>query len=173
MWFNVHQANTIAKFDVKKAILVEYDIPTRNANWGNISNSLQFDLDKDDNIWFTQWTENKIAFLNSSKEIPFTIKSSTREIQIKQNSKSNLILEVDTKGTKDINFIASGTFSNNGKLQNITIEFDHDKTPINGKENINVIIQTDAELNKGTYTLMISARNEPLTISIPIKLIVI
>ena len=173
MWFNVHQANTIAKFDVKKAMLIEYDIPTRNENWGNISNSLQFDVDKNDNIWFTEWTENKIAFLNSSKEIPFSIEASTREIQIKQNSKSNFILKVDTKETRDIDFIASGTFSNNGKLRNITIEFDHDKTSISGKENINVIIQTNGELNKGTYTLMISARNEPLTISIPIKLIVI
>ena len=173
MWFNVHQANTIAKFDVEKAILIEYDIPTRNKNWGNISNSLQFDVDKNDNIWFTEWTENKIAFLNSSKEIPFSIESSTREIKIQPNSKSNFMLKVETKGIRNIDFSASGTFSNNGKLQNITVEFDHDKKTISGEKYINVIIDTDEKLNKGEYTLMINARNEPITISIPIKLIVV
>ena len=173
MWFNVHQANTIAKFDMEKAILIEYDIPTRNKNWGNISNSLQFDVDKNDNIWFTEWTESKIAFLNSSKEIPFSIESSTREIQIQPNSKSNFMLKVETKGTRNIDFSASGTFSNNGKLQNITVEFNHDGKTISGEKYINVIIDTDKKLNKGEYTLMISARNEPITISIPIKLIVV
>ena len=75
MWFNVHQANTIAKFDVKKAILIEYDIPTRNKNWGNISNALQFDIDKNDNIsiGFSDLglSEVKITYeLNSETRFP-------------------------------------------------------------------------------------------------------
>ena len=83
------------------------------------------------------------------------------------------MLKVETKGTRNIDFSASGTFSNNGKLQNITVEFNHDGKTISGEKYINVIIDTDEKLNKGEYTLMINARNEPITISIPIKLIVV
>ena len=87
MWINIHQGNSIAKFDMETKALIEYNIPTRNEYWGNQSNTLQFTIDDNDNIWFTEWTENKIGFLNSSINIPFKITTTNDKIEITNNEK--------------------------------------------------------------------------------------
>ena len=45
LWFNEHEGNAIAYYDIKDSTLVEYHIPTRSKIWGNTSNPLKFTID--------------------------------------------------------------------------------------------------------------------------------
>ena len=67
LWFNEHEGNAMAYFDIANLTLVEYQIPTKGEAWGNTSNPLQFTLDNNGSAWFTEWTENKIGVLDSEK----------------------------------------------------------------------------------------------------------
>ena len=67
LWFNEHEGNTIAYFDIANLTLVEFQIPSKGEAWGNTSNPLQFTLDNNGSAWFTEWTENKIGFLDSER----------------------------------------------------------------------------------------------------------
>ncbi len=63
IWFNEHEGNAVASYDLERNTLVEHYIPTRNHNWGNTLNPLQFEIDKNGSIWFMEWTENKLGVI--------------------------------------------------------------------------------------------------------------
>ena len=170
LWLNIHQANTIGKFDLNKQILIEYEIPTKNADWGDISNHLQFDIDKQGNIWFTEWTENKIGILDANKPLDFSVTTSTREISLKSNTPVEFFITIDPIKRIEIDIKASGTFSNNGKLENISVSFGPVEKFIENKYQNKVIIESQ-NLDPGIYTIMISVKSETITQSIPIRII--
>ena len=172
MWMNLHQGNAIAKLDRKTGALIEYNIPTRNEDWGNQSNTLQFTIDNNDNIWFTEWTENKIGFLNSSIDIPFKITTMNDEIEITNNEIKNVELEIASSEALELDFSSSSTITRNGELKNISIVFEEEKIIINGKKQLNVEIEYSGNLAAGQYTIMLSANNKDITYSIPIKIII-
>ncbi len=174
MWFNVHQANTIAKFDVNKWWLVEYEIPTRNDDWGGISNALQFTIDNDGNVWFTEWTESKIGFLDASAELPISIDASTREAVIRAGSSIELEFTLISDEPVIVSFETSGTFSLSGELRNVTAVFSNPSPfEFEGRSTVRLTLDADTTLLPGEYTLMVSFRSGPVTISVPIYLTVI
>ena len=170
LWLNIHQANTIGKFDLNKQILIEYEIPTKNGDWGGISNHLQFDIDKQGNIWFTEWTENKIGFLDANKPLDFSVTTSTREISLKSDTPIEFFITIDPIKRIEIDIKSSGTFSNNGKLENISVSFEPVEKFIENKYQNRVIIESQ-NLDPGIYTIMISVKSESITQSIPIRII--
>ena len=170
IWMNVHQSNTIAKIDVEKKILIEYEIPTKNFDWGGISNPLQFDIDNQGNIWFTEWTENKIAMLDTKKPLEFDIESSTREIIIDNNKTGEMILTIEPKKQLDAEIKITGTFTKNGLIKNVSITFEQIENEFDVKKEIPISVKSD-NLTKGTYTIMVSVESGEITQSIPIRLV--
>lgn len=171
LWMNIHQSNTIAKFDTTRFVLIEYDIPTRNLDWGGIANALQFDIDNEGNIWFTEWTENKIGFLDVKKPLEFSIESSTREIEIESDDSGEVILTIEPEKMIEVDIEVSGTFTGNGLLKNISITFEQIDNKFNTKQEIPIKIEPQ-NLDSGSYTIMLSVRNQEITQSIPVKLII-
>ena len=170
IWMNIHQSNTIAKIDVEKKILIEYEIPTKNFDWGGISNPLQFDIDNQGNIWFTEWTENKIAMLDTKKPLEFDIESSTREIIIDNNKVGEMILIIEPKKQLDAEIKITGTFTKNGLIKNVSITFEQIENEFDVKKEIPILVKSD-NLTKGTYTIMVSVESGEITQSIPIRLV--
>ncbi len=174
MWFNVHQANTIAKFDVNKWQLVEYEIPTRNEDWGGIANALQFTIDQNGNIWFTEWTESKIGFLDASAKLPISIDAPITEAIIRPGSSIELDFTLTSEEPVIVTFETSGTFSLNGELRNVTAVFSNPSPfEFEGQSTVKLTLDADTTLLPGEYTLMVSFRSGPVTVSVPIQLTVI
>jgi len=171
IWMNIHQSNTIAKFDTTNQILIEYEIPTKNFDWGGISNPLQFDIDNQGNIWFTEWTENKIAVLDAQKALEFTIETSTREINMNKNERKEITLIIEPKDRIMANIKSSGTFTINGLLENVSITFEQIDSEFDTIQEIPILIKAE-NLEVGTYTIMISVESQEITQSIPIRLII-
>jgi hypothetical protein len=168
---NIHQSNTIAKFDMANQILIEYEIPTKNFDWGGISNPLQFDIDNQGNIWFTEWTENKIAVLDAQKTLEFTIEASTREIHMNRNELKEITLIIEPKDMIMVDMRSSGTFTINGLLENVSITFEQIDNEFDTIQEIPILIKAE-NLDVGIYTIMISVESQEITQSIPIRLII-
>lgn len=88
IWFNEHEGNAIAYFDIENSTLVEYQVPTKGRLWGNTSNPLKFTIDNKGSVWFTEWSENKVGVLESEKaaNLPLWITLSKDQIVLDASS---------------------------------------------------------------------------------------
>ena len=96
VWFNEHYGNTIASFDAKNHELVEYHIPSHNPLWVNSSNPLRFTFDENGSIWFTEWTENKLAVIPADRlnQIPISLNLSKNNLTLDRTSGKGDTLDV-------------------------------------------------------------------------------
>ncbi len=191
IWFNEHTGNKIAVFNPINMTLVEYWIPTQNALFGQcqpdsanncgIANLLQFSVGTNNDVWFTEWSENKIGRVDSYKEVPFSVSSSEKEVTIAKGKSAEIKLNLQTSSTlssssdNTINMIKSGTFTPTGDLGNSTGSFSEQSFSIaNGKsKQISFIFTPSSDLKSGEYMLMIGAENNAISYMKAIKINVI
>jgi virginiamycin B lyase len=212
LWFNEQEGNKIARFDPDNMKLIEYWIPTQNRIWGNcasnynssgndntsgisqkeqhypcgVANVLQFSLRNNKQIWFTEWSENKIGKIDTNERIPFSIEDTPRkELIIKRGETYEIGFKVrSTYATKDekhvslsntsysngnIRMIVSGTFTSTGDLGNSTGSFDKEMSsslllPNEGRTKEGYFAFTPSiDLKTGEYTLMIGAEDDSVS----------
>ena len=191
IWFNEHTGNKIAVFNPINMTLVEYWIPTQNALFGQcqpdsanncgIANLLQFSVGTNNDVWFTEWSENKIGRVDSYKEVPFSVSSSEKEVTIAKGKSAEIKLDLQTSSTlssssdNTINMIKSGTFTPTGDLGNSTGSFSEQSFSIaNGmSKQISFIFTPSSDLKSGEYMLMIGAENNAISYMKAIKINVI
>ena len=184
VWFNEHEGNAIGYYDFANQTLVEYQIPTRSVVWGNTSNPLRFALDDTNSVWFTEWTENRIGLLNSSKygNLPIYITVSKDSIHLNKSNLKSESIDVSvypntSKLTEAVKMTVAGSMSQSGRLWNLTEKFSEDSfrflnntdSLIKGTPQmphiVSLTLSPTADLLEGNYTLTIGARYGPLTYS--------
>jgi virginiamycin B lyase len=168
IWFNQHTGNKIARFDPEEMTLTEYWIPSQNRNWSvcppdastcGIANALQFTVGQDDQVWFSEWTENKIARLDAAKQIPVTV-SAPQEVTVSRGDSTEIKVTIDAQGDFIGRMIASGTFTPNGMLGNSTGIFSQDSVSLSGgSKQISYTFTPAGDIEPGQYALMIGAEN--------------
>ena len=190
IWFNEHTGNKIAVFNPVNMTLIEYWIPTQNALFGQcqpanakncgIANLLQFSVGNNNEIWFSEWSENKIGRVDTDKELPFSISSSEKEITIAKGKSAEIKLNLKTTSSspssdQTINMIKSGTFTATGSLGNSTGSFSEELFSIApGKsKQISFIFTPSTDLKSGEYTLMVGAENNAISCLNAIKINII
>jgi virginiamycin B lyase len=188
IWFNEHTGNKIAVFNPLNMTLIEYWIPTQNALFGQcqpgsskncgIANLLQFSAGKNNEVWFTEWSENKIGRINSYKQLPFSVSSSDKEVTIAKGKSAEIKLNLQTSSSLSnhtINMIKAGTFTATGDLGNSTGFFSEESFSIAaGKsKQISFIFTPSSDLKSGEYTLMIGAENDAISYLKAIKINII
>ena len=193
LWFNEHEGNKIAMFDPKTTTLIEYWIPTQNRLWGichndsnntnfnngnriqcGIANVLQFDVGIDRHtqrhpqVWFSEWSENKIGMILTNKTLPFSVSVSPAELTIRRGSisevKVNLISNFENSSS--LNMLSSGSFTPYGALLNASGTFSQQTIdlPSRGTKHISYILTANPDLKPGNYTLMLGADSGPISI---------
>jgi virginiamycin B lyase len=184
LWFNEHEGNAMAYFDIANLTLVEYQIPSRGEAWGNTSNPLQFTLDNNGSAWFTEWTENNFGVLDSekAKNLPLWISIPENSTTINldkekdRNGKSVKVFVYPNRSSLDkdierepVEMTVAGTVSYTGKLWNLTGEFDEEEFNFpNGSTKPQIIIlklTPDQDLVPDNYTLIVGARYGSVTYS--------
>lgn len=174
LWFNEHVGNKIARFNTTDGTLVEYWIPTQNNLWApcapnesscGISNALQFSIGKNNQIWFSEWTENKLGMLNGSKPPSFVVGTSSPEYNVKRGETIEIPLIISAKSQVNLKMIASSTFTSTGNFGNSSISFSQDSFSMNPGEtkNVTFLVTPSDELANGDYTIMIGAENEEIS----------
>ena len=181
LWFNEHIGNKIAKFNPTNGTLIEYWIPTQNSLWApctpnekscGISNTLQFSIGKNNQVWFSEWTENKLGMLNSSKPLSFVVDSNSKEFNVKRGQTIQVPMVVSANQQVDLKMIASSTFTNTGNFGNSSFSFSQDSFSMKPGEtkNVTFLLTPSTDLENREYTLMIGAENNEMSYLKSIKL---
>ena len=177
VWFNEHEGNAIAYFDIENMTLIEYQIPTRGEIWGNTSNPLKFDLDNRGSAWFTEWTENKIGKLDSGKlgKLPLWLSVSKDKVELDTQSLRGDQLEIlvhpnRTDLEKPVTMTVASSVSHSGRLWNMTGDFSENEFSFlegrNEEEDpysITLWLEPSEHLQPGDYTVTIGARYDSVT----------
>jgi virginiamycin B lyase len=206
VWFNEQHGNKISKFDPSTEILTEYWVPTQNRLWGicsnddvsnnnnsiknndicGIANVLQFSIEKgDEQIWFSEWSQNKIGKVDAAEEPPFSIDvfESDKELTIKRGEKEKIKLSIKSESDSslsslknDMRLVASGTFTSSGDIGNSTGYFEQPSSiSMEGGEEQEVSFEfmPSTDLESGDYTLMIGAENNSISYLRAVKIKII
>ena len=165
LWFNEHIGNKLARFDPNDSSLVEYKIPSHNMLWGGIANALQFAIGKNNQVWFTEWTENKIAMLNSSEPLPFTANISEDEIDLKKGDVKEIKVSLHANEDVDLKLVGSSTITSTGTFGNSTTSFSQDAVAMKAGETkeISFLFTPAQDLKEGEYTIMLGAENNEVS----------
>ncbi len=166
--FNEQIANTIAVFDIENESLVEYDIPSRNTHWADcgmqtdcgISQAFGF-KSVGDKVWFTEWVENNIGVVDLSKELPFELGVSQKEITLSRGQTAQIDLQLTQKSNKNVHLTAKTT----AEFNDLIVIPQNTNPTLDGQETRPVSITASGSALPGTYKVLISARTDDVTIS--------
>ena len=190
LWFNEQEGNKMARFDPSNMKLTEYWIPTQNRLWGNcpsggnnngssqkcgIANVLQFSISNNNKqVWFTEWSENKIGKLDTKSHLPFSVVvSPQKELTVKRGESRDIKVKVTASQSASyfaksniIHMIASGTFTPTGDFGNSTGYFSQESFSINSdvkSKQVTFTFRPSMDLTPGKYVLMIGAEDEAVS----------
>jgi len=185
IWFNLHQGNSIAVFDPNEESLVEYFVPTQNPNWTvcddydepcGIANPLQFVLASDGKVWFTEWSENKIAVLNPSMPLPVKLELVNNDVRVSHGESARIDLKVTANEKLDssVDMRISGNITPMGRLFNMTAQFSEQKLTFNEPSTkiVTLTLTPDNELKAGEYRITVSAKHNDVTYSKIMRMVI-
>jgi virginiamycin B lyase len=173
LWFNEHTGNKIGRFDPEELALVEYWIPSQNRAWSlcppestacGIANAMQFAVDPENQLWFTEWTENKIAKLDTSKQVPVAVVTPA-EVTLARGGSTEIKLTVVASSDFSGQMMASGTFMPNAALGNSTGIFSEESVSLSsgGSKEISYTFTAAQDLKPGQYTIMLGAGDDDVS----------
>jgi len=173
LWFNEHTGNKIARFDPDKLALTEYWIPSQNKLWANcppnaatcgVANALQFAIGPDNQIWFTEWTENKIGKVDTEKQVPFAV-SAPEEVTVAKGNSAEIKITVNASDNFNGKMVSAGTFTPTGRLGNSTGIFSEESisVPAGGSKQVSFTFTPDDNLKAGQYMIMIGTGNDDIS----------
>jgi virginiamycin B lyase len=177
IWFNQHTGNKMSSFNPNNLTLIEYWIPSQNKLWGpcrddvsqcGISNALQFDVDENNEVWFSEWSENKIGRVLTDRVLPISVsvlphiftlqRGGNEEVRINVTSNRNTTLTAD--------MLAAGSFTTTGNLGNLSGLFSENSVRLEPGQTkqVSLIITPTQELEAGNYTLMVGAETSDASV---------
>jgi len=174
--FNEQLGNRIAIFDPDDKSLIEYEIPSRNPNWADcgdldncgISQISDFTI-YEDKIWFTEWVENNIGFVDTSKELPFDVDVDKEgwdllnSWSIQKGKQDILILNVTSSISGSVDIVTKS--SADSKVLQITPEITHLDISPNMFYEIPVLIKVPEDAVSGKYNILLGVKNDDVVVS--------
>jgi virginiamycin B lyase len=183
LWFNEHTGNKMARFDPEELVLVEYWVPSQNRAWTlcapeatacGIANVMQFAVNQNSQVWFTEWTENKIGKLDASKPLPIRV-AGPAEVTLTRGESVEIRLTLDTSSEFSGEMMAAGTFMPNGALGNSTGIFSEQSVSVSSgsSKEISFTFTAADDLEQGQYTMMLGAGNNEVSYMKAVKVNII
>jgi virginiamycin B lyase len=173
LWFNEHTGNKIARFNPEDLTLVEYWIPSQNRAWTfcpegaascGLANVLQFTVSPDNQLWFTEWTENKIGKLDTSKQVPIVV-STPAEVAVAKGQSIEIKVTLNASGDFSGQMMAAGTFMPNAGLGNSTGIFSEQLVSLSsgGSKEVSYTFTPADDLDQGQYMILLGASNDDVS----------
>ena len=171
--FNEQTSNSIGIFDIQKESITEYTIPSRNPGWADcgliddcgVAQVFGFDV-FGDKIWFSEWAENKIGVIDTSKPLPISVQVKTDTVFLKkgENTKLDLILTYKNSISQDDIEIIS---SNTAPYQSFSyISTTSERNQIQDNEEIvQITISSDEKSLPGKYKLLLGGQTDEVVIA--------
>ena len=123
---------------------------------------MQFSGGHNGQLWFTEWSENKIGRLNVNKQLPFLVSTTPEELNLTRGNSAEIKVLVQATSDVTVNMTAASTISSTGDISNSTGYFSEESSQIGaGKsKQISFIFTPSADVLPGEYTLMLGADNK-------------
>ena len=186
--FNEHTGNKIGIFYPEKLTLVEYWIPSQNKQFGQcppespenscgIGNILQITNESyNRSVWFTEWTENKIGYVNTSIPLPFSITTTENEITLSPGESKEIKFEIKAHtDSSSLRPISSSTLTPSGNLGTSYGVFSENSIKLKNDESkeISFVFTLSNDVAIGNYILILGAEDDIISISKAINIKVI
>jgi virginiamycin B lyase len=173
LWFNEHTGNKMARFEPEELVLIEYWVPSQNRAWTlcppeatacGIANVMQFAVNAEDQLWFTEWTENKIASLDISKQVPLSVLTPA-EVVVAKGESTEIKVTMSVSGDFSGQMMAAGTFTPNGALGNSTGIFSEESISLlsGDSKEVSYTFTAADNLEQGQYMIMLGAGNDDVS----------
>lgn len=176
LWFNQHTGNKIASFDPATLTLTEYWVPTQNSKWAvcpedsdvacGLANAMQISSGPGGHVWFTEWTENKIARVDSSKPAPVSVSILQDEVIVARGTSIEIPVTFEARSAFAGSPIASSSLTPNGLLGNSTGIFSEEEISLQAGEGtqISYTFTAAGSTDPGKYTLMLGVENNEISV---------
>jgi virginiamycin B lyase len=193
VYFPQHGGNRITEIRLQDGLMTEYDIPT-----GPISTVLFLTTSDEGRVWFTEWASNKVAYLDTSMQVPFEQQVQQKSITLTKSSAGSLNVLVKSSSAAAVNAseVNSNTSNNTNSLSlsqveigltgmsesgPIGITYQANPPRVNLQQNAtaesNIQLKTQDNAKPGTYIAMVKVQapeqQDGLVISrlYPVKLV--
>jgi virginiamycin B lyase len=163
IYFPQHGGNRISEIRQEDGLLTEYDIPT-----GPLSTVLFLTASDDGRgVWFAEWASNKVAFLDTSIQVPFYE-------QIPEQHQTSITLTKGGTGSLDVLINSNASAIDNSSLSLSEVEvgltgmtesgimgvtYQANPPSVNLQENASaesrIQLQTQDNAKPGSYTAMV------------------
>ncbi|RDJ32595.1 MAG: lyase [Crenarchaeota archaeon] len=180
--FNEQTANRIALFDTNNEHLVEYLAPSKNPAWADCSPvdttcglAQMFSFTTSgEKIWFTQWAENNIGFVDTSIPLPYEVDINENNITLRKGESTEIIMTVTPTGSSDmsdVSFVSSTTAT----FSDLKVKSDVDKFQLDADAPrlIKISISAGQSALSGTHKVLLGIDANDVTVSkyITVKII--
>ena len=170
--FNEQTANRIGVFDPKTESLIEYMIPSNNPNWADcegmddcgLAQAFDFTI-SGDKIWFTEWVENNIGMIDTSRPLFFDVQLDKQKIILKKGEQTQITFSLSpSQNTPDISLVSIDTsqFSDLSISYNAPQIFSLDS---NSPRSFDVTITASENALPDIHKVLLSAQTDELVVS--------
>ena len=170
VWFIEQVANSIGVFDPAKNSLVEYLVPSTNPNWSDcgalqdcgVAQVLGLTT-REDKVWFTEWVENNIGFLDPKIPLPIDVSTTPTDIIFHRGENSTISFTI-TPNEQIIDPLSIVT-ANTANANDLIVSSNPQVTMTGQPKTVSISISADNFALTGTYKVLIGARYHEVTIS--------
>lgn len=151
VWFSEHWGNAIGYVDPTAHRIVEFPIPT-----GPICTALWIAEAPNGDIWFTEWSANKIGVVHSSLPIPVTFGASESHLTLAAGGGTQLSLTMKSSGDLSGNGTLKHSWSSYTQTD-IAVTYSPEYPSLGNSANstIQAQIQVSDKVTPGNYTLTV------------------
>ena len=149
VWFCEHGGNSIAYYDPAERSMVEFPIPS-----GPIATTLWIALAPNGDIWFTEWTANKIGVAYANLPIPFTVHLNANSLALQEGQATSLTATVDVLQPIEDNGTWNASWSSYNP-SDISATFSTQNPSLNSSSITTAQISISGTAPPGNYTLSI------------------
>ena len=176
---NSQNANNISVMDPISQSLVEYHVPSKNPYWGDcdpgtgllvaqcgLAQVFDFTI-YGDKIWFSEWVENKIGVVDTSKPLPLSIDLESNEISLTPGESKHFNFVISPKSESDLMGLSLITTPASSYLD---VELTHNsprtfQLDFDAPRPIHTNISATPDAKPGTYKILLGVQSSDIAIS--------
>jgi len=149
VWFCEHGGNSIAYYDPAERSMVEFPIPS-----GPIATTLWIALAPNGDVWFTEWTANKIGVVHTNLPIPYIVHLDANSLALEEGQETSLTATVDILQPTEGNGTWNASWSSYNPTD-ISATFSTQYPSLNSSSVMTAQISISSTTPPGNYTLSI------------------
>ena len=167
VWFCEHAGNSVGYYAPRARKMVEYRIPT-----GPISTTLWLALAPGGDVWFTEWSSNKIGVVHANLPVPLSLSVSGDNLRLSTGEKSAFSLMVTSSQPVTGNGTLTYSWSSYN-LHDISIGFTPPYPPLNNQVQVQTQLALSARISPGNYTLALEVDIGDVIVSSMVETVII